>query len=208
MRPLFNAVNNLSIVNGTVLIILGLTMVFTGKKTVFWTLLITLSILLTAILYELALNVLPKNNSTADAIVLSLVGLMTLTISIFASWCLVNLLEQVVPVLLGMILCVIFCNYFLLFGHYFLWPSEERAYMIGARFLSAFLGLLFGRYFRDALLCLAHAAFGAWTFIFGLIQYAGWPGENDKAIVIVYTAMASIWTVFGFIYQRCYLFVP
>ena len=107
MRPLWRLMDRISILNGTILIALGLVMVFAGKGVVVWTLGVTLTVLLTAIIFDIAINVLPRATTVADGILLALVCVMIFALSIFLSWGLTMIFEAVVPLVVSAFLFVL-----------------------------------------------------------------------------------------------------
>ena len=118
--------DRISILNGTILIALGLVMVFAGRAVVVWTLGVTLTVLLTAIIFDIAINVLPRATTVADGILLALVCVMIFALSIFLSWGLTMIFEAVVPLVVSAFLFVLVSE-----GTMMLTPQIEQAYQIG-----------------------------------------------------------------------------
>lgn len=97
MRPFWRLMDKISILNGTMLIALGLVMVFYGKAVVEWTLRIALTIFFSFLIFDIANNLLPRTMTFADGILLTLICAMALALSILMAWALTMVFEAVVP---------------------------------------------------------------------------------------------------------------
>ena len=107
MRPFWKFMSAISILNGTILILLGIIMVICGKSVLEWVVGTVVTIILFAIISNISLNLLPNRGTANDVILISITCLIALGFAIFLSYGLVNIAEAIVPMVVAAYLFVL-----------------------------------------------------------------------------------------------------
>ena len=107
MRPLWNFMHAIKILNGTILIVLGITMILCGKSVLEWVVGTAATIILFGIIANISLNLLPNRGTVNDIVLISITCLIALGLAIFLSYGLVNTFENIVPMVIAAYLFVL-----------------------------------------------------------------------------------------------------